>query len=56
MRETVGSLILLLQSIVRPLLGEDLSLAVQEIRERPGGDGSECQQPLSLTDVETFQQ
>ena len=55
MRETVISLILLLQSIVRPLLGEDLSLAVQEIRERPGGDGSQGQQPLSLPDVESLQ-
>ena len=49
-----SSLILLLQPIVRPLLGEDLSLAVQEMRERTGGDSSQGQQPLPLPQVETL--
>ena len=46
------SLVLLLQSVVRPLTGEDLVLALQEVRERPGGDGSQGQEPLSLSDLE----
>ena len=55
MTEADITLILLLQSIVRPLSGQDLLLALQEVRERPGGDGSQGQQPLSLPDVESLQ-